>query len=117
MSETEKIALKMAVTGFICCIGLSIYIGIAITRIVLWNLFHITLDDYFSIDVFWMIFDIGKSIFVAANPYALFVFSSAVRKRFAEMYFCCFAKKVALDQEQQKSDDSVAGNVQLRYLP
>lgn len=84
MGKAEKTALKMSMIGFIISSGLIIYLGSVYQRSISWNVFHTFWTD---VPTFWMIYDIGNTIYAAANPYAMFIFSSAVRDRFVRTVF------------------------------
>jgi hypothetical protein len=86
MSKVEKTALKMATTGFISSIGLNIYLIDTYIFIGSWYLFQI---NFPSANTYYLIFNVGNTIYAAVNPYAMFVFSGNVRNRFAEL-FCRF---------------------------
>ncbi len=74
MSVVEKLAFKMAITGFIASIELFITVLDTDVFIGSWYLFHI---DFPSVDTYYLLDNVGNSIYVSANPYAIFLFSSA----------------------------------------
>jgi hypothetical protein len=84
MGKAEKTALKMAIAGCICSTGLIIYLGDVWQRSIGWNAFR---TFYTDVPTFYMILNIGNTIYGSANPYAMFIFSSAVRDRFIRMIF------------------------------
>jgi hypothetical protein len=83
MSEVEKIALKMAITGFIASIGFFINLLDVCVNFGAWYLFHI---NFPSLDTYYLLYNVGNCIYVSVNPYAMFLFSGTVRHRFAELF-------------------------------
>uniref|UniRef100_A0A914VKK0 G-protein coupled receptors family 1 profile domain-containing protein n=1 Tax=Plectus sambesii TaxID=2011161 RepID=A0A914VKK0_9BILA len=89
MGKAEKIALKMALTGFACFIGWFIALCNSYSRLVAWTFFKVLLTE---VSTYWMWTNVGNSIFAAVNPYAMLIFSSAFRARFKQQYFGCCLK-------------------------
>uniref|UniRef100_A0A914UR64 G-protein coupled receptors family 1 profile domain-containing protein n=1 Tax=Plectus sambesii TaxID=2011161 RepID=A0A914UR64_9BILA len=71
ISKVEKTALKMAVTGFICSVGLLIYLIDTYIFFGSYIFFGLNFPD---VPTYWLTFNIGHSIYAAVNPYAMFLF-------------------------------------------
>uniref|UniRef100_A0A914VLP2 G-protein coupled receptors family 1 profile domain-containing protein n=1 Tax=Plectus sambesii TaxID=2011161 RepID=A0A914VLP2_9BILA len=84
MGKAEKTALKMSMVGFVISFGLIIFAGTLYQRLISWNVFKTFWTD---VPTFWMLYNVGNTIYAAANPYAMFIFSGAVRDRFVRMLF------------------------------